>query len=93
MRVCNSMVHESIIGSRFTGSIVGTTTVAGKPAILPTIEGRARITGLASEMLDPTDPYPTGYVLPDTWGVSGTTSQQLTLRRCVFRSKCACERR
>ena len=51
------------------------TTVAGKPAILPTIEGRAWITGLASEMLDPTDPYPTGYVLADTWGVSGTTSQ------------------
>ena len=51
------MVHESIIGSRFTGSIVGTTTVAGRAAILPTIEGRAWITGLASEMLDPTDPY------------------------------------
>ena len=52
-----------------------TATVAGQPAILPTIEGRAWITGLASQMLDPTDPYPTGYVLPDTWGVSGTTSQ------------------
>ena len=75
MQVGDSMVHESIIGSRFTGRIVGTTTVAGKPAILPTIEGRAWITGLASEMLDPTDSYPTGYVLADTWGVSGTTSQ------------------
>ena len=75
MAVGDSMVHESIIGSRFTGRIVGTTTVAGRPAILPTIEGRAWITGLASEMLDPTDPYPTGYVLTDTWGVSGTTSQ------------------
>ena len=41
-------------------------------------EGRAWITGLASEMLDPTDPYPTGYVLADTWGVSGTTSQSST---------------
>jgi proline racemase len=38
-------------------------------------EGRAWITRLASEMLDPSDPYPTGYVLADTWGVSGTTSQ------------------
>ena len=75
MKVGDSMVHESIIGSRFTGRIAGTTTVAGRPAILPTIEGRAWITGLASEMLDPTDPYPTGYVLADTWGVSGTTSQ------------------
>ena len=75
MRVGDSMVHESIIGSRFTGRIVGTTTVVGRPAILPTIEGRAWITWLAREMLDPTDPYPTGCVLPDTWGVSGTTSQ------------------
>ena len=40
-------------------------------------------------MLDPTDPYPTGYVLPDTWGASGATSQQGTLRRCVRLSKCA----
>ncbi len=75
MQVGDSMVHESIIGSRFTGRIAGTTTLAGRPAILPTIEGRAWITGLASEMLDPTDPYPAGYVLPDTWGVSGTTAQ------------------
>ena len=69
------MVHESIIGSRFTGSIASTTTVGGKTPILPTIEGRAWITGLASEMLDPSDPYPTGYVLGDTCGVSGTTAQ------------------
>jgi proline racemase len=75
MQVGDSMVHESIIGSRFTGRIAGTTTVAGKPAILPTIEGWAWITGLASEMLDPSDPYPTGYALADTWGVSGTTAQ------------------
>jgi trans-L-3-hydroxyproline dehydratase len=71
----DSWTIESIIGSRFTGRIASTATVAGKPAILPTIEGRAWITGLASEMLDPSDPYPTGYVLADTWGVSGTTSQ------------------
>jgi proline racemase len=75
MRVGDSMVHESIIGSRFTGRIAGTATVAGKPAILPTMKGRAWISGLASEMLDPSDPYPTGYVLANTLGVSGTTAQ------------------
>ncbi len=48
MRVGDSMVHESIIGLCFTGGIVGTTTVAGRPDF-PTIEGRAWITGLASE--------------------------------------------
>jgi proline racemase len=41
IRIGNSMAHESIIGSRFTGSIVGTATVAGRLAILPTREGRA----------------------------------------------------
>jgi proline racemase len=75
VRLGDSMVHESIGGSRTTGRLARTTTLAGKPAILPTIKGRAWITGLASEMLDPGDPYPTGYVLADTWGVSGTTSQ------------------
>jgi proline racemase len=75
MRVGDSMIHESIIGSHFKGTIVGTTTVAGRPAILPTIEGRAWITGLHSYMVDPTDPYPAGYVLSDTWGVSGRTAQ------------------
>ena len=75
MRVGDTMIHESIIGSRFKGTIAGTTMVAGKPAILPTIEGRAWITGLHSYMVDPADPYPAGYVLSDTWGVSGTTAQ------------------
>jgi proline racemase len=75
MKVGDVMIHESIIGSRFKGAIAGLTTVAGRPAILPTIEGRAWITGLSSVMVDPTDPYPEGYVLSDTWGVSGATSQ------------------
>ena len=46
IRVGDSMVHKSIIGSRFTGRIVGTATVAGRPAILPTREGRAGTQGL-----------------------------------------------
>ena len=75
MRVGDSMIHESIIGSRFKGTIGGATTIAGRPAILPLIEGRAWITGLHSYTVDPTDPYPSGYVLADTWGVTGTTAQ------------------
>jgi trans-L-3-hydroxyproline dehydratase len=75
MRVGDWMIHESIIGSRFRGAIIGETTVGGSPAILPTLEGRAWITGLHSYMLDPTDPYPEGYVVADTWGVTGTTTQ------------------
>lgn len=75
MGVGDVMIHESIIGSRFTGAIVAETTVAGRTAILPTVEGRAWITGLSSVMVEPDDPYPNGYVLSDTWGVSGTTEQ------------------
>jgi proline racemase len=75
MQIGDTMVHESIIGSRFTGTITGTTAVAGRPAILPTIRGRAWITGLASVFVDPADPYPEGYVLADTWGVTGSTAQ------------------
>jgi proline racemase len=58
----------SLIGSTFAGRILGTTTVGGKPAILPEISGRGWITGVHQHMLDPDDPWPEGYRLSDTWG-------------------------
>lgn len=57
----------SIIGSTFTGKIVGETTVGEKPAIVPEISGRAWITGTHIHTLDPDDPWPEGYRLSDTW--------------------------
>jgi proline racemase len=57
----------SIIGSRFTGRIKADTTVAARPAIVPTVSGRAWITGTHQHMLDPDDPWPLGYRLTDTW--------------------------
>ncbi|MGS2586127.1 proline racemase family protein [Streptomyces hebeiensis] len=54
-------VNESFIGSRFTGRLVGETTVGGLSAVLPTITGRAWVTGIGQYMLDPTDPYPAGF--------------------------------
>ncbi|MDA5557699.1 trans-3-hydroxy-L-proline dehydratase [Shimia sp. MMG029] len=59
---------ESIIGSRFTGRIVDTTTVGGQSAIVPEISGRGWVTGIHQHMLDPSDPWPGGYRLRDTWG-------------------------
>ena len=44
-----------------------TPALAGRPAIIPSISGRAWITGTRTEMLDPTDPWPAGYKLSDTW--------------------------
>ncbi len=57
----------SIIGSRFDGQIVRDTEVGGKAAIIPSISGRAWITGTHQHMLDPDDPWPGGYKLSDTW--------------------------
>lgn len=75
MRVGDSMIHASLIGSTFTGRILGDTRVGDRPAILPSIAGRAWITGLHQYLVDPDDPFPQGYVLNDTWGVSGSIAQ------------------
>jgi proline racemase len=69
------LIHESIIGSRFTGRILELTEIAGRKAIVPEITGRAWITGEHNYYLDPTDPYPQGYVLSDTWGTSTSVKQ------------------
>jgi len=67
MTVGDSYVARSIIGSEFIGRITADTVLAGKPAIIPSITGRAWITGTRTEMLDPADPWPAGYRLSDTW--------------------------
>jgi len=56
-------VNESPIGSRFTGRLLAETEVAGVPAVVPEIAGRAWITGMATYLLDAEDPYPTGFSL------------------------------
>ncbi len=56
-------VNESFIGTRFTGRLVGEAAVAGRPAVLPTITGRAWITGMSQYLLDHTDPFPAGFTL------------------------------
>jgi len=57
----DSFVHESIIGSCFTGRVEAATEVGGQPAIVPSIEGWAVITGFNTIFLDPRDPYVTGF--------------------------------
>jgi proline racemase len=54
-------VNESFIGTRFTGRLAAEIQVAGRPAVIPTITGRAWITGTAQYMLDPRDPFPEGF--------------------------------
>ncbi|PQZ94807.1 proline racemase [Arthrobacter sp. MYb227] len=56
-------INESYIGSQFTGRLVEETTVGGLPAVIPTVTGRAWLTGTAQYFLDPTDPFPEGFSL------------------------------
>jgi proline racemase len=55
--------NESFLGTRFTGRLVGEATVAGRPAVVPAVTGRAWITGTAQYLLDPEDPFPAGFRL------------------------------
>ena len=55
-------VHESIIGSKFTGRVEAVTEVGGKPAIVPSVEGWARIYGYNTIRIDEADdPYAFGF--------------------------------
>jgi proline racemase len=67
--------HTSLIGSRFEGRIVAPAQAGDLPAIIPAIRGRAWITGFHSYVVDPRDPYPAGYRVADTWGVTDGVRQ------------------
>ncbi|WP_263145608.1 proline racemase family protein [Pseudomonas sp. RIT-PI-AD] len=69
LKVGERFIGRSIIGSEFHCRIDSTTEVAGRAAIYPCLSGRAWITGTHQHLLDPSDPWPTGYRLSDTWPV------------------------
>jgi proline racemase len=56
-------INESFIGTTFTGRLVDQVEDNGLTTVIPTITGRAWVTGLASYLLDPTDPFPAGFLL------------------------------
>jgi proline racemase len=59
--------HEGILGTVFTGRLVEETRVGERAAVVPTITGTAWITGFASYVVDPSDPFPEGYTVGDLW--------------------------
>jgi proline racemase len=63
LAVGEEFVNRSVIGTRFGARIVAETEVAGLPAVVPEITGRAWITGMAQYVLDPEDPFPAGFAL------------------------------
>lgn len=72
----DDVIFRSPLGSAFTARIEGETNIAGRPAITPSIAGRAWITEKRQLMLDPDDPWPTGYRLSDTWPVLAGASKR-----------------
>ncbi|HET7181199.1 MAG TPA: proline racemase family protein [Candidatus Limnocylindrales bacterium] len=74
MRVGDAMTHASVIGSTFGGRIVREVGVGGRAGIVPAIRGTAWITGVNQVLVDPTDPFPEGYLLSDTWPGEDTQS-------------------
>lgn len=69
LEVGERFIGRSIIGSRFDCGIEARAEVGGRPGIIPYLAGRAWITGTSQLMVDPDDPWPTGYRLSDTWPV------------------------
>lgn len=61
-------IHEGILGTTFTGRLIRETKVGPYRAVVPTISGRAWITGFAQYVLDADDPFPEGFTLGDIWG-------------------------
>ncbi|MFO7482173.1 4-hydroxyproline epimerase [Oceanibaculum nanhaiense] len=61
LRPGDDFVHESIIGSLFEGRVESATRLAGRDAILPSVAGWARITGLNTIFVDDRDPYAHGF--------------------------------
>ena len=59
----DEFVHESIIGSLFHGRVEAATEVAGRPAIVPSIAGWARVTGYNTIFIDSRDPFAHGFVV------------------------------
>lgn len=63
LAVGQPLLHESIIGSHFTGAVVGQASVAGYEAVITEMEGSAYLTGYHTFVLEPDDPLGTGFLL------------------------------
>ena len=63
-----TLYQESVIGTYFLADIVKTTKIGRMPAIVPRVSGRAWISAIMEIGHDPSDPFPEGFTLSDTWG-------------------------
>ncbi len=63
--------HQGILGNVYTGELVRTARIGDRDAVVPTISGRAWITGYSTYVLDPEDPFPNGFTIGDIWAPQG----------------------
>ena len=62
LKLGEQFIHESFIGSKFIGCVEEETTLAGKPAIVPSIQGWAKVFGYNTIIIDDEDdPYAHGF--------------------------------
>ena len=59
--------HAGVLGTVFTGRLLEEVQVGAYSAVVPSISGQAWITGMATYVLDPTDPFPEGFTVGDIW--------------------------
>jgi len=63
--------HEGVMGTVFTGELLREAKLESPypyPAVVPTLSGRAWITGFANYVMDPSDPFQDGFTIGDIWG-------------------------
>ncbi len=63
----SAMVNAGPLRTTFTGRIEDTTKIGPYDAIIPSISGRGWISGMSQYLLDPTDPFQTGFTVGDIW--------------------------
>jgi proline racemase len=67
LKVGDDFRHEGILGTVFTGRVEEETRVGEYAAIVPSLTGTAWITGFASYVVDPSDPFAEGFTVGDLW--------------------------
>jgi proline racemase len=68
LELYEDFVHEGILGTTFTGRLLESVRVGPYSAVVPSLSGKAWITGFAQYVVDPEDPFPDGFTVGDIWG-------------------------
>lgn len=67
LKIGEPFIHESTIGTLFTGVLTEEIKVGEYNAVVPEITGQAWITGYCTIVLEKTDPFPEGFTIGDIW--------------------------